>query len=223
MKRLALIGLLALVASVAWPTEITEESPGGWQPSDQQPEVLKLLVETIKTNGPQVAEFEFVPYRAEGRLEGCAYHFIVSMLDWAYRSNQPILVFGSIGYFHYANRLPFLGLRIGLVDLEERENQVWKKNASVNYAYLRFGDKSLAGEEDVTTEGEDGVKVFAYTDSEDPEESLMAWLAVPETLAVWFNRRPKSADLHFELSVIDFEEAWMSLGGCYRELAGFEE
>ena len=182
---------------------------------------LNVLLGAVSTDGPRVLEFEFTPYRSEGKLEGCGYAFNVLMKDWAYRSNKPVVAYGSIVYF-YTDKLPYLSFRIGLTDIEERENNLWQKNASVHYAYLRFGDKSLAGEEDSTTEGEDRVKVFAYIDS-DQEDNLMAWLALPDALSVWFNRKPKSTDLHFELSIMDFNEAWLSHGACYRELAGFDQ
>jgi len=220
MKRLALIVVLTLITLLASASETTKETITDWQPFDMELKDLNSLLGTVTTDGPLVLKFEFTPYRSEGKLQGCGYAFNVLMKDWAYRSNQPVLAYGSIIYF-YTGSVPHLILRIGLTDIEERENKLWQRNASVHYAYLRLGDKSLAGEEDATTDGEDGVKVFAYVDS-DPEENLMAWLALPDTLSVWFNRKPKSTDLHFELSLMDFSEAYLSLGACYRELAGFD-
>lgn len=221
MKRLALVGALALITLLASASETTGETNADWKPLDLEAKSVSHLLETVNVDGPQVLTFEFTPYRSEGKLKGCGYAFNILMKDWAYRSNQPIIVYGSIVYFSHDGKAPYLSFRIGLKDVEERENKLWQRNASVNYAYLRFGDKSLAGKEDATTEGEDGVKVLAYVDS--GEENLMAWLALPETLSVWFNRESKSTDLHFDLSVMDFKEAWLSQASCYRELAGFDK
>jgi hypothetical protein len=51
----------------------------------------------------------------------------------------------------------------------------------------------------------------------------IAFVLLILSLSVWFNREPKSTDLHFELSVKDYEKAWLSQGNCYRELAGFDQ
>ena len=111
-----------------------------------------------------------------------------------------------------------------MTDIEERENKLWQRNASVHYAYLRLGDKSLAGEEDSAIDGEDGVKVFAFADSDpDPEKTLLSYIVPIDTLSVWFNREPNATDLHFDLNLItDFKEAWMSTAPCLREIAGFQ-
>ena len=221
MKRLALIAALTLITLLASASETTGVTNTDWKPFNMELKDLNSLLGAVTTDGPLVLEFEFTPYRSEGKLEGCGYAFNVLMKDWAYRSNQPVVAYGSIVYF-YMDMVPLLSFRIGLTDIEEREKKLWQRNASVHYAYLRFGDKSLAGEEKSSIDGEDGVKVFTYVDS-DTEENLMGWLVLPDTLSVWFNREPKSTDLHFELSVTDFNEAWLSVGACYRELAGLQE
>ena len=116
----------------------------------------------------------------------------------------------------------YLTHKIVIQDIEERDNKVWKKRTPVNFAYLRLGDESLAGEEDSVLDLEDGFKNFAYLEDSNPEKTLMRYLVIPDSLSVWFNRTPKSTDLSFELSFVEHQEAWLSLAACFKEMSGIQ-
>jgi hypothetical protein len=122
MKRLVLIGSLFLVTLLASASETTGKTNTDWQPVDLETKDFNLLLDAVDVDGPRVLSFEFTPYRTEGKLEGCGYSFEVLLKDWAYRSNQPTIAYGSIVYFGQKNIAPYLSFRLGLVDIEEREN-----------------------------------------------------------------------------------------------------
>ena len=222
MKRLALIVVLVLIAPVASTAETLENTSKDWELTNMTPEALNVVLGEVTVNGPLVMEFEFTPYRSGGTLDACGYSYSVLMKDWAYRSNQPIWVSGSIVYWANSNRRPYLTHKIVIQDIEERDNKVWKKRTPVNFAYLRLGDESLAGEEDSVLELEDGFKNFAYLEDSNPEKTLMRYLVIPDSLSVWFNRTPKSTDLSFELSFVEHQEAWLSLAACFKEMSGIQ-
>ena len=138
MKSLVLVAALGFLASVVFAEETTEEAPLDWQPLNLTLEAMNVVLGEVTVSGPLVTEFEFTPYRSEGVLEGCGYRYSVLMKDWAYRSSQPIWVSGSIVYFAYKDRRPFLTHKIVIQDIEERDNKLWKKTTPVNFAYLRL-------------------------------------------------------------------------------------
>jgi hypothetical protein len=196
--------------------ESLSSNQDNWAPLDLDPQSLNTLLAEVNLNGPRVLNQEFTPYRAQGVLEGCGFSYEVLLKDWAYRSNQPAIVYGSIVFFKYPDRVPFLSLRIGLKDIEQRENALWQKDSAVNFAYLRHEQESTAGEEQQIVDGENGVKNFAYTD---PEFEKMTWLLIGDFLTVGFNRQPSGSDLEFNIPVM-FTKVWQELGGCFKELSG---
>ena len=216
MIKLASTATQILVFLLVSTSDSEAEAIADWQLTNLEPTELSLLYETLSPGNPRVLNFEFIPYRSEGRLEGCGYTFKILMKDQANRSNQPLIAYGSIAYFSNKDRVPYLSLRIGLKDIREHNNRIWERNDAVNYAYLRFGAKSLAGKEYVIASGKDKVRTFKYQDLE--QGKLMTWLSIPETLSIWFNRKQNGTELHFDLSVLDYREAWSSQGACYREL-----
>lgn len=213
------VGAACIVAAFCRPVgaaESLDTNSGNWDLLELAPESLNVLLGEVNVNGPTLLNQEFTPYRAQGILEGCGFSYQVLLKDWAYRSDLPTIVFGSIVYFMYPERVPFLSLRIGLRDIEQREDQLWQKTASVNYAYLRHEQGSTAGSEQQIVDGEDGAKNFVFVD---PELEKMTWLLVGESLKVGFNREPNRSDLEFDIPVM-FTEVWQELGGCFRELSG---
>ena len=186
-----------------------------WAPLAVDPESLDSLLGEVNINGPTVLSQKFTPYRAQGVLEGCGFSYQVLLRDWAYRSNKPTIVYGSIVFYKFPDRVPFLSLRIGLTDIEHRENALWQRESSVSYAYLRHEQDSTAGEEQRVFDGENGTKIFVYPD---PDFEKIAWLLVGEFLTIGFNRQPSASDLEFKIPVM-FSSVWQDLGGCFRELS----
>ena len=67
-----------------------------WLPFPIDSKSVDVLLEEVDRNGSHLVSQEFTPYRAEGLLQQCGYTFVILMRDWAYRSNQPIIVDGSL-------------------------------------------------------------------------------------------------------------------------------
>ena len=165
---------------------------------------------------PVPAIFEFIPYRTEGRLEGCGYKYRIFMNDNAGPSSHPFVAHGAIAYFSPEEGDAHLSFKIGLKYIKEHNSRIWDRIGAVHYAYLRFGNRSLAGKEYATASAAEDVRIFRYRDSQ--EAGLMNWLTLPETLSIHINRERSGVDLQFDLSVLDHRDAWMDLGACYREL-----
>ena len=217
MKKLASTATLILILSLTSISEINAQTIADWQPTTNlDPTELDLLYETLSSGNPRVLEFEFTPYWSGDRLEGCGYTFKVLMKDRANQSHQPLVAHGSISYFSSEDSVPHLSFQIGLKDIKELNNRVWERTAAVHYAYLRFGDKSLAGKEYATASGKNEAVTFKYHDPE--KDKLMTWLSIPETLSIRFNRKQNDTELHFDLSVLNHKEAWSDQSSCYREL-----
>ena len=85
--------------------ESSESTADVWIPLELNSDTLNTLLGDVTTNGPLLLSLEFTPYRTQGVLEGCGYSYQVLLKDWAYRSNQPTTVFGSIVFFAYQNRV----------------------------------------------------------------------------------------------------------------------
>ncbi len=201
------------LASIAQPAE----EPSDWQELQMESAGFELLLKEVIAGGPHLLTLDSTPYRSEGKLEGCGYSYQVLLRDWAYRSNQPTVAYGSVVYFAFPDRSPVFSLRIGLTDIERRGEKLWQRTTSVNYAYLRWGKKTTAGTETSIVDGEDGAKAFSYAD---PQVEMMEWLALADPLTIAFNREPDSLDVEFDVPIM-FSDAWLSVGSCLSELAGF--
>lgn len=209
------IFILIGVSSSIYAAELQDPPEENWRSLDLNPQSLDYLLGEVNVGGPRLLSQDFTPYRAQGVLEGCGFSFQVLLRDWAYRSNQPTFVYGSVVYFRYPERVPILSLRIALRDVENREGSLWQNNTSVNYAYLRRGRESMAGKEQLIVDGEDNAKSFIYFD---PEFDKLQWLMIGDFLNVGFNRQAGGSDLEFDLPIM-YTDAWQSMGGCIRELA----
>jgi|GEM_PF-2673890 len=220
LKCLVLIPFwLGALVSLLQGAESAELDDEGWIPLELDSDTLNTLLSDVTANGPNLMSLEFTPYRSQGRLEGCGYSYQVLLKDWAYRSNQPTTVFGSVVFFAYQDRAPFLSLRIGLTDIEEREGSLWQKNSPPHYAYLRYEEESTAGEEYSVVDGEEGARNFIYLD---PEFEKMAWFLIGESITVAFNRVEGGSDLEFTIPIM-FTEIWEDLGVCFRDLSQIEQ
>jgi len=221
MKKLATTATLILFSLLASISVTKAQTIADWQQTDLDPTELSLLNEELSPGHPRVLEFAFNPYWSGAKLEGCGYNYKVLMKDSTSQSKLPIEVYGSLVYFSPENMTPYLSFRIGLKDIKEHNNSIWERDDAVSYAYLRFGNKSLAGKEFAIASGKDGVKIFKYKDSE--KDGLMTWLSIPETLSIRFKRKSKNRELHIDLSVLDHRDAWSGQSGCYRELTELGE
>lgn len=206
--------LLSMFSSIN-AAEPQDTPPENWVPFDISPTSFDALLGEVNTNGPMLLSQEFTPYRAQGILEGCGFSYQVLIRDWAYRSNQPTVVYGSVVYFKYPDRVPFLSLRIALRDIEQRDGSLWQKNSAVSYAYLRNELDSLAGSEQMVVDGEEEAKNFVYLDQ---RIEKFNWLLNGDYLTVGFNRQTGNSDLEFKLPIMS-TETWQRLGGCFRELS----
>lgn len=218
-QRILAVGAACILSALCRPIYAAESLVANledWVPLELAPESFNALLGEVNVNGPTLINQEFTPYRAQGVLEGCGFSYQVLLKDWAYRSDLPTVVYGSIAYFLYPDRVPFLSLRIGLRDIEQREDRLWQRNSSVNYAYMRHEQGSTAGSEHQVVDGEEGAKNFVFVD---PELEKITWLLAVESLTVGFNREPNRSDLEFDIPVM-FTEVWQELGGCFKELSG---
>jgi hypothetical protein len=214
MKKLLL--LLLLLPALAFGQDISSE----WQPFDLPGESLDILMGEVAVNGPRLLKIEYTPQYAQGVLNGCGYTFQTLLGDWAYRSNKPTIVHGSLMHFSYKDQLPYLALRISLTDIEEVEGVLRRKDIPPNYAYLRYTEDSTirpistAGEEYSIAEGELGYRNFIYLD---PSYEMMNWFLIGDSMTVAFNRIESGTDLEFSFPIM-YTEIWNDLGGCFRDL-----
>ncbi|WP_416140025.1 hypothetical protein ACM26W_06525 [Halomonas sp. HK25] len=215
MKMFVLAAALILfgVTGIHHPASAEEE----WEPASFNAKELNSLLEAVPGEGSLLLELRFTPYRAQGKLYGCGYAFHVLLRDWAYRENQPAVVYGSVVYFKEEGRLPALSLRLGINDIRIQQGVVERRDAAVEYAYLRWSEESTAELEPIVVDGERSARSFTY---QDPEARLIEALVLADPLTVAFNRKAAGTDLEFELPVM-YEDAWMENGVCLRELAGF--
>ncbi|MDG2091087.1 MAG: hypothetical protein P8J61_08330 [Gammaproteobacteria bacterium] len=158
---------------------------------------------------------EFTPYRSQGVLEGCGYSYFVLVRDWAYRSDQVTAVNGSVVFWDYQDKVPFLAHRIQLRDIEERDGVLWQKDSMPNYAYLRHETESTASEESNIVDFDSGFRTFMYLD---PGYEKMGWFLIGDSVTVAFNRIEAGLDIEFSIPVM-FSEIWEDLGGCFGSLA----
>ena len=149
-------------------------------------------------------------------MEGCGYAFIVLLRDWAYRSNAPIIVYGSLIYQWYEDRMPAILVRLAISDIEERDGSLWLINSPPNYAYLRYGSESNAGKEYGVVDGEQSNRNFLYPDIENISTNV-PWFFSGDKFTVAFNRLDKSSDLEFELPLRE-SEIFIDLMSCYAEM-----
>jgi hypothetical protein len=212
LVKILLVALNLLVTTV-WAQTIEEETK--WQSLAIDPMALEFMLQEVTVNGPQLFDLSVTPYRSEGEIEGCGYSFQVLLRDWAYRSNEPTIAYGSIVYWGYPDRQPALTLRIGLIDITRRGDQFLKRNTSVNYAYLRGERQSTAGAESSSFEGEDMVNVFVYLD---PELEMLEWLMLEDHLTIGFNREVRRTDLEFNVPVISNDVRLADIVSCFGEL-----
>jgi hypothetical protein len=174
------------------------------------------MLGVVNVSGPQVFSLEFTPYRSQGILEGCGYAYEVILRDWAYRSNKPTIAYGSVVAFLYQGKPAALSHRIGLTDIEQRDNALWQRNSSVHYAYLSRGTRSTAGMEHKAFDGEDGVRVFTYVD---PQLEMIYWLLLdPDPFTIAFNRTPNATDLEFKIPTRLHLDVWKAFAECLVEL-----
>jgi hypothetical protein len=182
-------------------------------PLDLDPAVFELLVDDVDENGQRLIRQEFHAYRSQGLLEGCGYAFIVLIRDWAYRSNAPIIIDGSLIYQWYEDRMPAILVRLAISDIEERDGSLWRINSPPNYAYLRYGSESNAGKEYGVVDGEQSNRNFLYPDIENTSTNV-PWFFSGDKFTVAFNRLDKSSDLEFELPLRE-SEIFIDLMSCY--------
>lgn len=215
MKILVLaVALIVLgVTGIHRPVSAEEK----WEPAGFDADELSSLLQAVPMEGSLLLELTFTPYRAQGKLYGCGYSFHVLLRDWAYRENQPTVVYGSVVYFREDGHFPAISLRLGINDMRVQQGVVQRYDASVENAYLRWGEGSTAELKPIVVDGERGARSFTY---QDPESHLMEALVLADPLTVAFNRKAAGTDLEFELPVM-YEDAWIENGACLRELAGF--
>lgn len=161
-------------------------------------------------------DFTVEPYRRQGKLYGCGVSFSGLMKDWAYRNNELVIMNGSVSFFAPEGRMPYVLLRLALVDLKN-DTTVLTRPASVNYAYLRSPELNLAGKEWSIDGALDDVqgsfRSFVYL----AEGNIVPQVFGPGPLKIAFNRAEAGVDLEFELIMLsqpNFPE-WVS---CYAAL-----
>ena len=199
------VGLLLLV-SVSMRTAAQD-----WLPFPMDSESLDVILEDVDRNGPRLIKQEFTPYRVEGLLQQCGYYFATLMKDWAYRSDQPIIVDGSLLYQNFPGKVPSLVLRLGVSDIEMRNGSFWQKKVPPNYAYIRYEKLSSAGQEFAI-----GMRNFVYIETE-TELDPVALLLGRGSLTVGFNRESGGSDLEFEIP-ISGSEIYVDVAGCITEM-----
>ena len=107
MKILVLaVALIVLgVTGIHRPVSAEEK----WEPAGFDADELSSLLQAVPMEGSLLLELTFTPYRAQGKLYGCGYSFHVLLRDWAYRENQPTVVYGSGQVLEkMATSLPYL-------------------------------------------------------------------------------------------------------------------
>ena len=196
-----LISLL-LIPALAFGADSTEQFSFDWVPSEFNAEDFNAVISEIPVNGFQVLQLEFTPYRSQGVLEGCGYSYFVLLRDWAYRSDQVSAVNGSVVFWDYQDRVPFLAHRIQLTDIEERNGELWQKYSMPNYSYLRHETQSTVREESNIIDFDSGFRTFVYLD---PEYEKMEWFLVGDGVTIAFNRIDAGFDIEFSIPVISSE------------------
>lgn len=216
MKTFTSSATLFLLMLLLINPETRAQTIADWQLIKWNPSELSPLLDALHADQERVIDFEFIPYREEGRLQGCGYTFKVLTFYATGQSSQPLVAHGTIAYFYKKDSVPYLSFQIGLKEVKEHNSRIWARNGPVHYAYLGHGGRSLAGREYATASGTDETRIFKYHDSE--EDGLSNWLNVPDTLSIYFKRKNGNNELNFDLSVLDHRDAWMDYGTCYREL-----
>ena len=176
---------------------------------------LQHLSQTIGGDSVLI-DFTIDPYRRQGKLYGCGVSFSGLMKDWAYRNNELVIVNGSVSFLAPEGRMPYVLLRLALVDLKN-DTMVLMRPTSVNYAYLRSAELNLAGKEWSLEGALDDVqgifRSFVYL----AEGNIVAQVFGPGPLNIAFNRAEAGVDLEFELNMLsqpNFPQ-WVS---CYTDL-----
>ena len=121
MKILVLaVALIVLgVTGIHRPVSAEEK----WEPAGFDADELSSLLQAVPMEGSLLLELTFTPYRAQGKLYGCGYSFHVLLRDWAYRENQPTVVYGSVVYFKDGH-FPAISLRLGINDMRVQQGVV---------------------------------------------------------------------------------------------------
>lgn len=163
-----------------------------------------------------VLELEFTPYRRAGVLQGCGWTFTAVTRDWAYRENKPVIVVGSLNYFRFPGKEGGLNLKVLLVDVEDRQGVLWRKQGSADFAWVALNETSFAKQTKPLGTHSDGPERFFSID--DPDLEVLAKFSETIVIDVWFNRKPGGTDLTLRIPVFEEDLKHNLMTPCLMEL-----